>query len=81
MKAFYIRRPNCVSCMDGDSSMPDNFTCRDCERIRNECAEMVEIIQLGVGLFGDKAVIKRPDGFLYTVLVKNLKIQGENDNE
>lgn len=39
-------------------------SCAECERLRHE---EVDILQLGVGIFANKAVIKRPDGTLATV--------------
>jgi hypothetical protein len=43
----------------------------DCGSLRRE---EVDILQLGVGLFANKAIVKRPDGTLATVLVSELTI-------
>jgi len=45
--------------------------CTECERSRHE---EVDILQLGVGFFANKAIIKRPDGTLASVLLSELTI-------
>jgi len=45
--------------------------CAECERLGRE---EVDILQLGVGFFANKAIIKRPDGALATVLLSELTI-------
>ena len=40
-----------------------------------ERAEEVDILQLGVGLFANKAVIKRPNGTLATIPLSELIIK------
>ena len=49
--------------------MPES--CADCERLRRD---EVDILQLGIGFFANKAIIKRPDGTLATVLLSELII-------
>lgn len=46
-------------------------SCAECKRVRRE---EVDILQLGVGFFANKAVIKRPDGTLTTVSLSELTI-------
>ena len=64
IKAFYDRKPNCKMCMEMSGWIPADFTCCDCKRILRE---EVEILQIGVGLSGEKSIIKRTDGSLRTV--------------
>ena len=54
MKAVYQRKPDCIACMDLGME-PANF-CPKCMELNRE---VVDILQLGVGLFADKAVIKK----------------------
>lgn len=70
MKAFYDKPPNCRICMD--LCMEGALTCSQCREIlRDE----VEVITLGVGLFADKAVIKKSDGKLDIVPIKTLTMK------
>lgn len=48
--------------------------CSGCLRLAKERAEEVGILQLGVGLFADKAVIKKTNGALATVPMSELTI-------
>ena len=48
--------------------------CSGCLRLAKERAEEVDILQLGVGLFADKAVIKKTNGALATVPMSELTI-------
>ena len=50
MKAVYQRKPDCIACMDLGME-PANF-CPKCMELNRE---VVDILQLGVGLFADKA--------------------------
>ena len=72
MKAVYQRKPDCIACIACmDLGMePANF-CPKCMELNRE---VVDILQLGVGLFANKAVIKRPDGTLTTVSLSELTI-------
>lgn len=72
MKAVYQRKPDCIACIACmDLGMePANF-CPKCMELNRE---VVNILQLGVGLFANKAVIKRPDGTLTTVSLSELTI-------
>lgn len=66
MKAVYQRKPDCM-----DLGMePANF-CPKCMELNRE---VVDILQLGVGLFADKAVIKKTNGALATVPMSELTI-------
>lgn len=69
MKGIYKRPVSCAHCIDMDWMIPES--CAECERLRRE---EVDILQLGVGLFANKAVIKRPDGTLTTVSPSELTI-------
>lgn len=69
MKAIYQRPVNCNPCIDMNWMTAE--VCAECERLRRE---EVDILQLGVGLFANKAIVKRPDGTLATVLVSELTI-------
>lgn len=69
MKGIYKRPVSCAHCIDMDWMI--HKSCAECERLRRE---EVDILQLGVGLFANKAVIKRPDGTLTTVSLSELTI-------
>lgn len=73
MKAVYQRKPDCIACMDLGMDLgmePANF-CPKCMELNRE---VVDILQLGVGLFADKAVIKKTNGALATVPMSELTI-------
>lgn len=72
MKGIYQSVPDCIACMNLGRA-PEG-ACSGCLRLAKECAEEVDILQLGVGLFANKAVIKRPDGTLATVPMSELTI-------
>lgn len=69
MKGIYLRPANCTLCIDMD--WMDTVSCSECERLRRE---EVDILQLGVGIFANKAIIKKSDGALATVLLSELTI-------
>ena len=69
MKGIYNRPISCTPCIDMYWITPES--CAECKRVRRE---EVDILQLGVGLFANKAVIKRPDGTLTTVSLSELTI-------
>ena len=69
MKGIYKRPVSCSPCIDMDWMTPES--CAECERLRRE---EVDILQLGVGLFADKAVIKKTNGVLATVPMSELTI-------
>lgn len=69
MKGIYKRPVSCAPCIDMDWMTPES--CAECERLRRE---EVDILQLGVGLFADKAVIKKTNGVLATVPMSELTI-------
>lgn len=67
MTAKYTMHQNCSECLDYNF-IPD---CVTCTSIRTR---KVEILQLGVGFFGNKAVVKDVEtGNLATVLISELK--------
>lgn len=67
MKGIYQSVPDCIACMNLGA-------CSECLRLAKERAEEVDILQLGVGLFADKAVIKKTNGALATVPMSELTI-------
>lgn len=69
MKGIYNRPISCTPCIDMDWMTPER--CAECKRVRRE---EVDILQLGVGLFANKAVIKRPDGTLTRVSLSELTV-------
>lgn len=69
MKAIYLRSVSCNPCIDMDWMTVE--TCVECQRLRRE---EVDILQLGVGFFANKAIIRRPDGALATVPLNKLTI-------
>ena len=69
MTGIYNSPIRCTPCIDMDWITPES--CAECKRVRRE---EVDILQLGVGLFANKAVIKRPDGTLTTVSLSELTI-------
>lgn len=76
MKAIYQENPNCALCMDiYGADIPSE--CKHCMELHRY---EVEILQLGVGLFANKGVIRKEDGTLKTVLINSLKMKGDNNN-
>lgn len=69
MKGIYKKSVSCAPCIDMGWITPES--CAECERLR---CEEVDILQLGVGLFANKAVIKRSNGTLATVPLNELII-------
>lgn len=72
MKGIYQSRPDCDTCMELGWAPPE--ACAECLNLTKERAEEVDILQLGVGFFANKAVIKRPDGTLATIPLSELTI-------
>ena len=72
MKGIYKSRLDCISCMELGWAPPE--ACAECLKLVEERAEEVDILQLGVGFFANKAIIKRPDGTLATVSLNELTI-------
>lgn len=70
MKATYTQYRDCISCIDmfGDEMMTH---CKDC---MNSAREEVEVLSLGVGLFGNKAIVKKSDGSVLNVPINSLRI-------
>lgn len=73
MKAIYQSRPDCNTCIELGWAPPE--ACAECLKLMKERAEEVDILQLGVGLFANKAVIKRPNGTLATIPLSELIIK------
>lgn len=72
MKGIYQSVPDCIACMN--LGWAPEGACSGCLRLAKERAEEVGILQLGVGLFADKAVIKKTNGALATVPMSELTI-------
>lgn len=72
MKGIYQSRPDCNTCMEFDWAPPE--ACHECLKLMRERAEKVDILQLGVGFFANKAIIKKSDGTLATVSLSELTI-------
>ena len=73
MRAVYQEKPNCVPCIDiyGIDVASECKHCMELHRYE------VDILQLGVGLFANKAVIRKQDGSLETVPLSSLTMKGE----
>lgn len=73
MKAIYQEKPHCQSCIDiyGPDVASECKHCMELHRYE------VEVLQLGVGLFVNKAVIKDSSGKLMTVSLEELTLKGE----
>ena len=73
MKAIYQEKPNCDPCLDfyGSDIASECKHCMELHRYE------VEVLQLGVGLFANKAVVQKEDGSFETVLLSSLKMKGE----
>ena len=73
MKAIYQENPYCESCIDiyGVDVVSE---CKHCMEInRHE----VEVLQFGVGISGDRAVIRKSDGSICTVPFSSLTLRGQ----
>lgn len=63
---YYKQKLNCSACLDIDSEC-------DCVACVKLSMRPVEVLQLGVGFFGDKAVVKEHEsGNLMTVHISEL---------
>ena len=72
MRAIYQEKPNCGPCLDiyGSDAASECKHCMELHRYD------VEILQLGIGLFANKAVIQKADGKLETVPLNSLTMIG-----
>lgn len=74
MKAIYQRTPHCQSCLDFFGEV-NTLDCKQCmEFNRSE----VEVLALGVGMFGNKAIIQMPDRSLEIVPISSITLKGES---
>lgn len=72
MKATYIKDLDCKSCVDLGWLPDDGSACAECIKINTHT---VEVLKLGVGMGGDKAVVKDSEtGELLTVGISKLKM-------
>lgn len=78
MKAIYKSPQNCQACIDLgwiDDNMA--YICAECNK---DNTHTVEVLQLGVGVFGSKAIIKDVEtGKLDTVSIGSLRIIEEGE--
>lgn len=56
----------------GSGRKPKDFSCAECMNMHRYA---VEILEFGVVIFGNKAVIKKSNGDLLTVPIGSLKIE------
>lgn len=71
MKAICKPKLDCISCMDLGW-----YTIECCAYCMKINTREVDILELGVGLFGNKAVIKDSSGKLMTVSLEELTLIG-----
>lgn len=77
MRAEYKTAPQCQSCIDLGW-----YTAEACALCAAERKHTVEVLQLGTGFFGNKAIVKDvTTGKLDTVYISDLTIIEEEDNE
>lgn len=75
MKAIYKEPTNCLSCSNMMDIFPDyEPDCVTC--IKNRTQE-VDVMMIGVGMFGNAAVIALTDGTLKTVSISELTLREE----
>lgn len=75
-KAIWNNLPNCVLCINSGIAPPEY--CPTCLKDREE---EVEIVSFGTGWSFGMAIIKREDGTLRKVNIRELKIVEENKDE
>lgn len=73
MRAVYQEKPHCAPCIDiyGIDAVSECKHCMELHRYE------VDVLQLGVGLFANKAVIQKQDGSLEMVPLNSLTMKGE----
>lgn len=77
MRAKYKTAARCQSCIDLGW-----FTAEACAYCEAERTHTVDVLQLGVGCFGNKAIVKDVNtGKLDTVFLSDLTIIKEEDDE
>lgn len=74
MKALYFNPMNCENCWFYIRGEINAGRCTAC-KLQN--IDEVEVLELGVGFFVDKAVIKMHDGELRVVKISSLNMKGE----
>lgn len=75
MKAIYKESTDCSFCAHMIDTWPDfEPNCVEC--IKNRTKE-VDIMEFGVGMFGNKAVVALTDGTLKTVSISELTLRKE----
>ena len=75
---YYNSKVNCKACAEYLFDIPSYEECYQCKQKQ---LKPVEIIKMGVGLFGNKAVVKFKDsGNLRTVEISNLREVKDNES-
>lgn len=74
MKALYSNPMNCENCWFYIRGEINAGCCTAC-KLQN--IDEIEVLELGVGFFGDKAVIRIHDGELRVVKISSLNMKGE----
>lgn len=75
MRGIYKETPECQSCLDYFDGVPAG----GCKRCMEYHRHSVGILEVGVGFFGDKAVIRTERGELKTVKLNELTIIEEEE--
>lgn len=75
MKAIYKEPTNCSQCSNMMDIFPDYVP--DCVTCIKNSTKEVDVLQFGVGIFGNEAVVAFPDGTLKTVRVSGLTLRKE----
>ena len=71
LRAYYDPEPNCSMCLDRGWVDDTGYTCSDCKKTLRE---EVLVLQLGVGMFANKAIIKKSNGKLDTVSMSTITL-------
>lgn len=74
MKAIYKDPTDCLSCSRIFENFPGEQDCVTC--IKNRTQE-VDVMMIGVGMFGNAAVIAFKDGRIKTVSISDLTLRKE----
>lgn len=74
MKALYFNPMDCESCWFYIRGETNAGRCAAC-KLQN--IDIVEVLELGVGFLGDKAIIRMHDGELRVVKISSLNMKGE----
>lgn len=80
MTAIYYDPPNCQPCLD---LYPDDIHPEICKKCMSDRKYKVDILEFGLGLFRNKALIQFEDGSLDIVPLKKLTVckKGEGNEK